>query len=393
MATSATDAATSADARGRIRWMDVAKGVCILLVVLHHTEGKHLRAVLSDHPTLLAAWQDLDAVFVPMRMPLFFLISGMLAAGAVARPWGAVLGRRVISPYWVYTVWLSLHVAAFVFVDRLPLRHVKSVTELGSELLFAATGLWYLYALVAYFVVAKLLSPFPAPVVLAGAALLSAVVPLLPVESANQQKILASLVFYLVGASYPRLVGRLRRLPNTALVALLVGYAGAWGLLPLLGVPPSLVLLAAAPMAIGVGVQLAFRLETTPVGPALAALGSRTLPVYVMHLPLLGLLHQAASSPATAGFREAATAAVPVPVLALYPLLAVAVVVGACLLAHRLLVSLGFGFLFSAPEVLTGPWAGARSSVASGASQQQDDRGGAGPARGDQVVLGAGAPH
>ena len=63
----------------RVGWPDVAKGVCIILVVLWHVVTKHAIAVAGAGP-VTDAWATLNAQLLPLRMPLFFLISGMFAA-------------------------------------------------------------------------------------------------------------------------------------------------------------------------------------------------------------------------------------------------------------------------------------------------------------------------
>ena len=90
--------------RDRTVWADVAKGMCILLVVLWHVVTKHyLRIDWHVSPPIPGAWGVLTEQLLPMRMPLFFTISGMFAIGAVRRPW-RVLGRSKVA-----TVPLPLH--------------------------------------------------------------------------------------------------------------------------------------------------------------------------------------------------------------------------------------------------------------------------------------------
>ncbi len=81
---------------------DAAKGVCIVLVVLHHLVTKHLELVLPGDGPAVVAWGAVTAGLRPLRMPLFFVISGMFAASAVRRSWGASLRRRVATPYYLY---------------------------------------------------------------------------------------------------------------------------------------------------------------------------------------------------------------------------------------------------------------------------------------------------
>ncbi|MDP2013599.1 MAG: acyltransferase family protein, partial [Actinomycetota bacterium] len=72
-------------ARPRIEWMDLVKGTTVLLVVLFHSVI-HLDAI-SKEDNVTSVWSTSMNVLEPMRMPLFFMVSGMLAAGAVSRPW------------------------------------------------------------------------------------------------------------------------------------------------------------------------------------------------------------------------------------------------------------------------------------------------------------------
>ena len=156
-ATAATGATATAGApRPRLAWADAAKGLCILLVVLHHSTVKHLPAVLPAELSAVGdAWLALTAALKPIRMPLFFLLSGLFAAGAVRRPWAQVLTARVLTPYWVYAVWLGVIAVVFSLERTLVMNRTQGVGDLLGDLVFASTGVWFLYALAVYFVLAK----------------------------------------------------------------------------------------------------------------------------------------------------------------------------------------------------------------------------------------------
>ena len=84
-----------ASAPARQQWADVAKGVCIVLVVLWHVIMKHYLQIDWDVPVPLPGlWGLLGDLLLPLRMPVFFTLSGMLAANAVHRPWRAVAPWR-----------------------------------------------------------------------------------------------------------------------------------------------------------------------------------------------------------------------------------------------------------------------------------------------------------
>ena len=346
----------------RVRWADVAKGLCILLVVLHHVVGKHLPDVLAllgvTGPVALA-WSGLDATLKPMRMPLFFVLSGLFAASAVRRPWPSVVGRRVLTPYWVYVAWLAVHLTVFAVVAvDIETHRPTGLLAAAAHLLLAATGLWYLYALAVYFVLAKLLLRWRTPVVLGAAALLSASVSYLPVEGVNRMSVLQCLVFFLVGCHLPDLVRKMPRLSNRRVAGLVAAYAAVAVVALQADAARSVLLLLLAPFAIPLGAQAAMRLADRPLaGDLLGALGRRTLPVYVLHMPLLGLVHQVLSlvparplPPPTYVAPQSPEASLLMVALGLgYPMLAVAALVAASLLLHRWALRSPLAHLFAPP--------------------------------------------
>jgi uncharacterized membrane protein YcfT len=104
-------------AAGRVAWADTAKGVCILLVVLWHVIMKHyLQIDWRISSPIPGAWGTLSEQLLPLRMPLFFTISGLFAAGAVSRPWPVLLRSRVAKFCYLYAMWLVIHTVVLSFV-------------------------------------------------------------------------------------------------------------------------------------------------------------------------------------------------------------------------------------------------------------------------------------
>src|ERR1043166_6815366 len=77
------------DATGRLDWVDVAKGICIVLVVMMHSTFGVERTIGTS--TSLHGFIDWAR---PFRMPDFFLISGLFLAARIDRPWRAYLDTR-----------------------------------------------------------------------------------------------------------------------------------------------------------------------------------------------------------------------------------------------------------------------------------------------------------
>ena len=340
--------ATTTPRRERLPWADVAKGLSIFLVVLHHLVYKHYPAVL---PTGLAhwghAWATVSWTLKPVRMPLFFLVSGFFCAGAVHRPWPQVRAK-VLTPYYLYAVWLVLLAAFYLLETRTPAHRVHSARDLAEQLVLPATSMWFLWGLAAYFLLARLLRGLPHVPVVAVAAAVSSSVSLWGIEDNNRVAVLSHSVFFLVGAYFPGLVRRVAE-ARVPMARLAVAFAAATGLLLAAGAPLTARVVVLGVLSLPLGLAVARRLAATPAGPVLGWLGRHTLPVYVLHLFVLGAL---AHLPLRFGAEPDLLAGL---TLAAYPLLVAALVTATCLGLHRVLLALGLRPLFSAPAWLVGP--------------------------------------
>jgi uncharacterized membrane protein YcfT len=327
-----------APAGSRLPWADVAKGGCILLVVLHHVVTKHVSLVLPAGP-VVDGWLWVSMALKPVRMPLFFVISGFFAASAVRRPW-LQCRRRVSTPLYLYVVWLLLLGVVFAFERTLPMNRTRDLGELLADLVLPSTGLWFLWALAAYFVVVRALLRLPRRLVLLGATGFAAVAVALPIEEVNRSAALVHFVFFAFGALYPDVVRRIAEprpgvwLPElTAAYLLGVVTLGGWG------VPGEVQALVLAPLGVlwGLRVAVATSSRARP-SAALGWLGRRTLPVYVLHVPVLAAVH------------HLLTRLDPAPGGLLTPVLVTAVVTASSLLLHAVLMRAGLGVLFAPPE-------------------------------------------
>lgn len=341
-------------ARPRLAWADAAKGLCILLVVLHHATVKHLPAVApAELAGVVDGWAALTAALKPVRMPLFFLLSGLFAAGAVRRPWSQVLTARVLNPYWVYAVWLGLLALVFSVERTLVMNRTQDLAELAADLVFASTGVWFLYALAVYFVLTKLLLPVDLRRVAAVSALLAVSVSALPMADANREAVLVHFVYFLLGARMPELVHLLAARRRPAFALLLAGYVVSAAVLARLGTPLSVEVTTLSVLGVPLAVRASRTLADLPrVGEAAARLGRRTLPVYVLHMPVLAVVHHLPGPAQLLSVTaERLPAAAPV-VVAAYPVLLTVVVTAVSLALHRALVAAGLTGLFTLPGPL-----------------------------------------
>jgi uncharacterized membrane protein YcfT len=91
-------------AAGRDAWIDAARGLTIGLVVLFHADAVQYSFAPGERS--MAVHLAALALF-PLRMPLFFLLSGVLGAAALARPARRVVAGRAGHFLWVWAVWTA----------------------------------------------------------------------------------------------------------------------------------------------------------------------------------------------------------------------------------------------------------------------------------------------
>jgi len=162
--------AIQADGERRVAWVDAAKGLCIILVVMvHATIGVEIAVGERGFMHAIVAWAR------PFRMPDFFLISGLFLALTIDRPWRRYLDRKVVHFLYFYLLWLTIQ-----FAVKAP----EMAAEAGDwtaplagwlEALWQPFGtLWFIYVLPVFFIVTRLVRGLPVWFVLAWAAILEA---------------------------------------------------------------------------------------------------------------------------------------------------------------------------------------------------------------------------
>src|ERR1043166_3553544 len=203
----------------RIDWVDYAKGICIVMVVMMHSVlGVEAAAGQTGFMHALVAFAK------PFRMPDFFLISGLFLAVVIDRDWRTYLDRKVVHFAYFYVLWVTIQFGfkAPGFAADLSWAHAG---YLYLESFIEPFGtLWFIYLLPIFFVVTKLTRRIAPVLIFAIAALL---------ESAHVvtgwtviDEFCARFVYFFAGywlASYVfALADRARGNPALALVALVL---------------------------------------------------------------------------------------------------------------------------------------------------------------------------
>ena len=149
---------TSAVTESSIRndWVDYAKGICIVMVVMMHS-------VLGVEAAAgqIGFMHHLVAFAKPFRMPDFFLISGLFLAVVIDRDWRTYLDRKVVHFAYFYVLWVTIQFgfkapsfAAETGWAHVGLMYLESFIEPFGTL-------WFIYLLPVFFVVAKATRKMP----------------------------------------------------------------------------------------------------------------------------------------------------------------------------------------------------------------------------------------
>ncbi|MGW3787316.1 acyltransferase family protein [Micromonospora chokoriensis] len=333
----------------RAEWADAAKGACIILVVLWHVVVKdYLQIDWHVGVPVPGLWGTLGEQFLPLRMPLFFTISGVFAANAAQRPWRVVARSRVAGFLYLYALWLLIHTAVLAAAPDLPTDRATSALGVLEQLTITPSNLWYLYALALYFTIAKATRRAPWALVLVPAGVLSAVAAAGLLDTpGNRGGLYQNLVFFLAGLylrqriqQWAETANRRRLLLTSGSYVLALAAMAVTGAQQWFGVWP-----AVSVVAVIFGITAAAQLARwSALSRPLASLGRITLPIYVVHMPVLALLHRLLLVPVS----ELGASAQGLIVLG-YPVLLTGLVIGLSLALHRGLLAVRAGWLFALP--------------------------------------------
>src|SRR6195952_260324 len=134
----------------RVDWVDYAKGICIIMVVMMHSvlgvEAAAGHTGFMHHVVEFAK---------PFRMPDFFLISGLFLSRVIDRDWRTYLDRKVVHFAYFYVLWVTIQfgfkapgLANEMGWSRVALSYLESFIEPFGTL-------WFIYLLPVFFVVTK----------------------------------------------------------------------------------------------------------------------------------------------------------------------------------------------------------------------------------------------
>jgi len=277
----------------RTNWIDVAKALCIVLVVIMHSTLGYQNA-LGDVGFL----DPIVAFFTPFRIPTFFVLSGLFLQRALDRDLRSFAQGRLAHLAYFYILWLLVLVAAKEGSALL-----MDPAALARSLLWALIepygSLWFIHLLAVFSLVAYACRRVDPLVLLAAAALLA----ILDIQTGSTliDEFADRSVYFAAGWALAPVFFAAQRFAFDRPWAA-AGMVGAFVLANTAVVfGSSLVGQPLVDIALGLSGALAMTIvaarlaELPTAGPILAAIGRRSLAIYVAFtLPMaavrLGLL-------------------------------------------------------------------------------------------------------
>lgn len=140
----------------RLEWVDIAKGLSIILVVMMYTTngvGEETGATNFMH------W--IVAFAKPLRMPEFFLISGLFLSYGITRTWRQFADKRFVHYIYFYVLWsIILYMFKIAIFDGNPLAALQNILMIGLQ---PYSVLWFVYALALFSLAIKALHSLRVP--------------------------------------------------------------------------------------------------------------------------------------------------------------------------------------------------------------------------------------
>lgn len=261
----------------RQTWMDVVRGVCIVLVLLLHAYS-----LIQNRPGTETI-QALNLVFGPYRMPILMFLSGLLlhrSLGKAVRPY---IYGKLATIFWPFLIWSLVVLAA---EQRFTLVNILKVP------ISSPTLLWYLWFLFAYYIIALVLKRLKVNFILVAVVALIASI-FLP-DFIRMSRFAYLLFFFLLGAV---VFERDVRILDRRIIATLIGVAIIGSVLSVQGFAMKYnAFYAWAPASLALALySLPRHLYDFPGSIPLQWIGRNSLVFYVMHFPVQVIFDRAVS--------------------------------------------------------------------------------------------------
>ena len=156
----------------QLGWINDIKGFVIILVILYHSilNLKMMYGDMISSSFFFDTWLYFNSKLAPLRMPIFFFISGFLTISFMKRTpikemlKGKALNFLIIYLIWNIIVWAFISIIHYFYGDTLQSTNAVYAENLLSFIkstTIANSSLWYLMALAYYYLFCKVFYKWP----------------------------------------------------------------------------------------------------------------------------------------------------------------------------------------------------------------------------------------
>lgn len=264
----------------RIDWVDYAKGVSMILVVLHHVIMRDVDSIFYSE--WLISLNDNLKLF---RMPLFFFLSGLFIYKGLTMDLKSFFNKKIKNLLFVYTIWnIMWYFLMVLFLASI----LRNTVDLGwiLSLYYNPPIYWFLYALIIFSSITYLFRNKPWL-----ALALSLIGFAISISNGNHHRptfldeVMRYYPMYLVGYYFSKNIVNYSRLIKKRYVIILPLYLYVVGVVLNSSLNNDfLFILPLMLLGIILGISLAKTLVITKSLGFFGFIGRNTLPIYILHV-------------------------------------------------------------------------------------------------------------
>jgi uncharacterized membrane protein YcfT len=140
----------------RLSWVDSAKGISIILVVMMYSVFN-----VGQDADSVGLFHYVIAFATPFRMPEFFLISGLFLSQVITRDWRRYTDRRVVHYFYFYALWAVIHLVVKIGIATH--QPVEALQQIALATVEPYGVLWFIYLLAVFSATTKLFYSLKVP--------------------------------------------------------------------------------------------------------------------------------------------------------------------------------------------------------------------------------------
>ncbi|MCI9857103.1 acyltransferase family protein [Microbacterium proteolyticum] len=279
---------------GRRDWIDVVKGVAIIMIVAYHV-SLFLNSLGMDAAGVGRARIILDL----FPMPAFFLISGLFHNRISGWSFADLWRRRLRQYLYLYVLWSVLR---FLFYLVVPNVRADGAGASASDplallgiLVWPISSYWFIYALFVFTLVLWLFRSVPPWVLVALALVASTLMSagLISTGNVGWNRMIEYFVFFVIGAAFHRWIHSTveRTTPVTIVlsIAAFAAFAAAATLIPRVASIPGVAFLGQV-LVVVAGFALATQVTRLKPLSWISYIGIRSLNIYLVHIFVIALI-------------------------------------------------------------------------------------------------------